>query len=206
MTHLSADEIRTWFEQGRAADRERVIGHLAECAECRRALAALATATEAAEGPAPALTVAEAVPRGYAVRKPPAAARPWGGWLRPAYGLAGAAIVVLAVVWLTSPDRGGPDHAIRSTEVVALRPAGTASASEFRWESPFDAAKYRITVRDANGVLIHSADAPGSPLAIDRPLRERLTAGESYTWQVSALDQSGETIAESKPVTFRYQP
>lgn len=203
MTHLTAGELRAWFEDGNITDRERVIGHLAECGECRRALSALAAASELPAAGSPPLTAAEAVRRGYDARKAHSRSE-WAAWLRPLYAVAGVAVIVLAVLWLGSPGRVQPDDAIRASELLALGPTGTTRTLEFRWESPFEAARYRLTVRDAKGVVVHSADAPSSPIALDQPLRTVLTAGESYTWQVAALDAAGDTIAESKPAVFRY--
>jgi hypothetical protein len=206
MTHLTADELKTWYEQGRANDRDRVIGHLAECEACRRTLSALAMSAEPDAAASPMVTAAEAVPLGYAARTAAPSTRSWAAWLRPAYGLAGAAVLVLAVVWLTTPRGGDSDNAVRSAELLALTPSGEASGVQFKWESPFDAASFRVSVRDAKGVLVMSLTTRESQAVPDASMRARLVAGESYEWRVAALDAAGETIAESKPVTFRYQP
>lgn len=203
MIHLSPDELKAWYEHGRAADRERVMGHLGECDACRGALAALAVA-DVADVSAPAVSVADVLPRGYAARKAPAAAR-WA-WLRPAYALAGAAVVVAAVLWVTSPRVGVGDDAVRSSELATLAPAGATSGLEFRWNSPFEAARYRVTVRDAAGTLVFSAETTEPSLAIDAATRGKFATMVEYSWTVSALDRSGEVIAESKPRIFLYQP
>jgi hypothetical protein len=165
----------------------------------------LIAAADAAEVAAPAVTVAEAVPLGYAARKAAPTRSSWAAWLRPAYGLAAAAVVVLAVVWVTLPGRTG-DDAIRSSELLAISPSGTADAQLFRWESPYEAARYRVTVRDANGGVVLTAEAPKSPWPVALELQGRLKAGGTYTWQVAALDAAGELIAESKPATFQFRP
>jgi hypothetical protein len=205
MTHLSPDELKLWYQRGNVADRERVIGHLADCDQCRKALSMMAAA-DTSDTPAPAITAVEAVPLGYDARKAAPERSRWAAWLRPAYALGAAAVLVLAFVWVRMPDRAGNDNAVRSTELLALAPSGATGAIEFRWESPFEAARYRISVRDARGVLISSVDATGSPLAASPELRARLVAGGEYTWQVTALDRAGEAIAESRPTGFRYQP
>jgi hypothetical protein len=120
--------------------------------------------------------------------------------------VAAAVVLVLAVVWLTTPRDGGQNQAVRSTELRALSPAGTTNAAEFRWESPFEAARYRVVIRDAGGTLVHRIDTAASSLAIDASTRSQLATMVDYTWTVSALDAAGEVIAESKPVSFRYQP
>ena len=205
MTHLSADELTAWYQQGNVSDRARVIEHLAGCDHCRKALSLLAAA-DTADVAAPAVTVAEAVPLGYAARKAATGRSPWAAWLRPAYALAAAAVVVLAVLWVTTPDRAGDDNAVRSTELLALAPSGATGSLEFKWESPFEAARFRVSVHDARGVQVFTAEATGSPLAGSPELKARLVAGGEYTWQVTALDRAGEAIAESRPTGFRFQP
>ena len=205
MMHLSPDELKLWFERGQAADRERVITHLADCDTCRQSLSALAMAETSEPESTPALTVADAVPHGYAARKPAHGTGSWFGWLRPAYGLAAAAVLVVTVMWLV-PGRGPDDGGVRSSALLAVAPVGTATAAAFRWESPFEAAKYRITIRDAGGALIGWWDAAASPSPIEPPLLSRLNKDQSYSWQVAALDADNAIIAESKPVTFIYQP
>ena len=204
MTHLSPAELRAWYERGSVSDRERVIGHLAECDQCRKALSMMA-AEDTATVTAPAVTAAEAVPLGYAARAA-APERRRGAWLRPAYALAAAAVVVFAVMWVTTPDRAGDDYAIRSTELLALAPSGATGSIEFRWESPFEAARFRVTIHDSTGAEIARVEATGSPLAAGPELKAKLIAGADYSWQVTALDRAGEAIAESRPTGFRYQP
>lgn len=204
MTHLTAADLKSWYEHGRDEDRDRVIGHLAECTDCRRALSALAIADEAPVS-APAVTTEEVVPLGYAARHPSPAAS-WLGWLRPAYGLAGAVVIVLAVLWLTRPGAPAIDDAVRGTELVAMTPTGSVNDIEFKWQSPFEASAYRVVVRDTTGVLIFNLETNASSVKPEPAMRARLTVGETYSWQVTALDRAGSTIAESRVATFRVQP
>jgi hypothetical protein len=206
MTHLSSAEIETWYEQGTAADRARVIGHLAECETCRKALSAYAAAAEPGVL-APLVSMEEAVPRGYAAKSAtthvPARS---SGWWRPLYGLAAAAVLVIAIVWVAVPDRAIDDDTVRGSDLQGLSPLGSSNASEFRFASPFRASRYRLTVRDASGAQVLTADADDMRVAVDAATRSRLVAGQEYSWVVIALDAAGETIAESAPVRFRYQP
>ncbi len=206
MTHLSADELRTWYEHGRANDRSKVIGHLAECETCRKSLSALAMAAAPETISAPVVTTQEAVPLGYAARKEPASPRSWAAWLRPAYGLAAAAVLLLSIVWLATPRNDDADTAVRSADLMALSPAGPTNVVEFKWESPLLAAKYRVVVRDAAGAVVYSRETEASPLAVDATARSQWATMADYTWTVSALDSTGQVIAESKPAAFRYQP
>lgn len=203
MTHLSAEEIKAWYEHGKATDRSRVIGHLAECETCRKTLSAYAAGAEP-DVHAPVVSIEEAVQRGYAARKAIAPAQSVK-WLRPLYGLAAAAAIVVAVLWLT-PNRAVDDGAVRGSELHALSPIGASNMSAFTFTSPFQASRYRVTVRDVNGVLVMTADTRDMRLAVDAATRERFVAGQDYMWVVTALDATGETIAASAPVKFRYQP
>lgn len=204
MTHLTADELTAWYEHGNAADRERVIGHLAECDTCRKALSARAASVEP-EISRPVVSIDDVIQRGYAARTP-AAARTRAGWLRPLYGLAAAAVIVLAVLWVTAPPRTQDEGAVRGADLIAVAPLGQADARQFAFNSPLQAASYRVTVRDAKGELLFTMTTRGLSVVPDQSLRGRLAAGESYTWSVAALDVNGDTIAESKPATFSYRP
>jgi DNA-directed RNA polymerase specialized sigma24 family protein len=205
MTHLSPGELQAWYELGRADDRDRVIRHLADCDTCRRALSALAMGDVPLVTEPPSVATTEAVPLGYAARKPAASTPSWAGWLRPAYGLAAAAVIVAAIVVVTRSPGPGPDDAVRSAELLAIAPSGAVAGLQFKWESPFEAASYHVTVRDATAVLIFEMTTRGSQIEPDPSLRGRVIGGQSYTWQVAALDRDGAVIATSRPVTFVYQ-
>jgi len=204
MTHLTADELKSWFEEGRSTDRERVIAHLAECDTCRKALSAIAMTAETEAGTSP-LTVHEAIALGYDAHKPETIFRP-AMRLRPLYGLAAAAVIVLAVMWITSPTLIDQGEAVRNRMVRISTPSGVGDAREFVWESPLRAARFRVTVRDVNGVLVISGETPASPFRPDEAARSQLKSGEGYSWKVEALDESGEVIGGSVNTPFRYRP
>lgn len=123
-------------------------------------------------------------------------------WLESPWArLAGAAAVVVVVIWAATPTV----NQRRSLPLMASG-EGAGAAREFTWETPFSASRYRISVRDANGKLMFSAQTPAPPFHPDEAMRSTLTPGETYTWKVESLDSSGTIIGESLPVTFRYQP
>jgi hypothetical protein len=206
VTHLTPGELKAWYEQGSTSDRSRVMTHLGECAECRRALSKIAMTSEL-ETATPALEPADVVQHGYAAHKSqqPVAAG-WMPWLRPAYGLAAAAIVVVAVMWVAVPRQEVGSDVVRSSELVALSPSGSVNALEFKWESPFTASKYRLVIRDASGTTVFSGETTEASMNIDAAARARFATMVDYSWTVTALDAAGEVIAESKPRTFTYQP
>jgi hypothetical protein len=126
---------------------------------------------------------------------------------RPVYVLFAVAVaLVVAALWLATPRPDGGGEAVRSSELVALSPAGSTSTLEFRWESPFDAARYRLVVRDASGSLGFSGETTATSLNIDAAARSRFATMVDYSWTVSALDASGAVMAESKPRAFTFQP
>jgi hypothetical protein len=114
----------------------------------------------------------------------------------------GGAVVMVAIVWLATPT---VNQSYRPPLLETAR-AQPGTAEEFRWESPFQAARYRFTIRDAKGGLIFTGEVSAPPFRPDPVMRSQLSAGESYTWKVESLDRAAATIAESLPVTFRYQP
>ncbi|MEW6323217.1 MAG: hypothetical protein AB1635_19280, partial [Acidobacteriota bacterium] len=131
-----------------------------------------------------------------------------GAW-RPALALAAVAVVaVTAVVVLRQPAAPPADTVeIRGSDLQAIGPAGTVSGSwEFRWASPFEADRYRVTVRDATGAVVRTEETRASALAPTPALLTRLRAGADYTWEVEALDREGERIATAPPTSFRVVP
>lgn len=197
MTHLTAEELRAWYDHGSAADRARVIGHLAGCDACRKSLAMMATQEPIAT--TPAISVDDAIRLGYAARK--AALGRWSWLESPIVRLAGAAAVVFLVIWATTPT---VNQTRKAPTLVTSEGPGTAE--EFSWETPVKASKYRVTVRDDNGVLVISGETTAPPFRTDASMRSQLQRGRSYTWKVESLDANGTVIGESLPATFRYQP
>jgi hypothetical protein len=121
--------------------------------------------------------------------------------VRLRYAAVAGIVVVLAVLWMTMPTVNETRQPPR-----ASASAVPGTAGEFKWESPFQAARYRITLRDSQDVLIFTGEASGSPFRPDAALRGQLKVGETYSWKVESLDASGAVIAQSVPASFRYQP
>jgi hypothetical protein len=115
--------------------------------------------------------------------------------------LLGGATVMLAVVWAATPT---VNQTWKPPTLATGEGGGTAQ--EFRWESPFQAARYRFTIRDVKGVAIFAGEVSAPPFRPDAALRSQLVARESYTWTVESLDSAGVTIGETMPVTLRYRP
>lgn len=199
MTHLTGDELAQWRDRGHAEDRDRVLGHLAACADCRRAFAALLRDTPdvspSATDPQPF------VARGVTAYRPE---RTWwrgrAAWISA--GSLAAAALVFAVALLRPGALPDEDIAIRSSDVLAIAPAGDVPAvQEFRWASPFAAARYRLVVRDTAGQVVIDAKTAVEHFTVPLDLQTRLGPG-SYTWTVEALDQAGGVLGASTPQPF----
>jgi len=116
-------------------------------------------------------------------------------WTRPArWPVVAAAAAVLAVVLLwrgpfigeVGPDRLRDDPgALRGVAPALLSPRDVAAdRPAFRWTSVPEASQYRLTVFDAEGGLIWSAETADT--AIVAPSDAELTSGVSYWWRVEA--------------------
>lgn len=204
MTHLTRDELLAWRDHPSPASRDGIVGHLAACDECSAVYAELIR-TRSAETPPERFAARDFVARGYA-----AAARPPASVLafRPRVWipLAVAAAILLAV--LLPVMRPGTD-AVVETGVVrgsvpeALAPAGpTRGAIEFRWASPSAADRYAVEVKDGAGQRVFYRETRDMRLGGDAALDAALRPGLRYTWTVTALDATGETLSQSPPREF----
>jgi hypothetical protein len=207
MSHLTHDELVRWRDAGPAADRERVLTHMAACEACRKEYAAMVRERSPAE---PAAVSQELLARGYAAYRAPRAAS-W--WRSPPLlvGLPLAAAAVLAVILLPSArvpvlDRPA-DVQVRGSEIQLIAPVGrVATATSFRWSSPVAAGRFRLAVRDEKGAVVYEATSGLEEAAAPPALQASLRPGVRYSWTVDALDSTGEVLARSVPQTFTVTP
>lgn len=207
MTHLSDADLRRWLALGAAADRERVLGHLADCDSCRRALSAMAQEPADLE-PQSVLVQPEAVrDRGYAAYHPSSTTGVWAAWLRPAYALAAVIVLVIAGLIVLRPVASDVDDSVRGSELQISAPVGAVrELREFKWASPIAAPRYRVIIRGPREQEILATLTADERLAVTSDLRARLSGGAEYTWQVEALDETGAVIARSRTATFSISP
>ena len=156
------------------AGRERVEGHLAECASCRHE----------------ALEV-----RGLLRR----AARP-RRLLIGASLLAAAAALVLFVRPTPDPVRDGGSSSV----LTAYGPTGEAALVSLRfvWGAVPGAVTYRLTVSHADGAPVWSGSVPDTAMAL--PDSVTLRVDQRYFWVTDALLHDGSTrstgLHEFRPV------
>lgn len=155
------------------AGREAHVTHLAECTRCRAAVASVARAL-ASERVGRELRALE---RG---RRP--------AWLHYALPAAAAAAVLLFLLIELppsdrSPHREGP---ITTTPApVTIAPAGPVSSVRvLRWHPVAGADRYRVTLFDSDGVVLHEASLSDQVVAL--PDAVMLEPGRRYFWSVAA--------------------
>jgi len=212
MTHFTGTELRLWSESGPGPDRERVVAHVGACAQCAAAYAEAIRAhsfSPEQAAAADAADVAEFATVGYKVAAPrravlsfPAPAR------RSLVSLAAAAVLILAlavpyVMRVMRVRSVGDDSALRGGSIQALGPIGTIqSGTEFAWTMRAPAARYRVDVGDATGVLF-STTTEDTRTQISPADWGKLTPGVDYWWTVTAFDGNKREIGSTGRQAFR---
>ncbi|HEX9349168.1 MAG TPA: hypothetical protein VF919_16465 [Gemmatimonadales bacterium] len=158
-----------------AERRGRALAHVATCAHCRRAVASVAAAL--ADGP---ITHEIEVVEGRRRRR--------GPLLRIAVPLAAAATVLL-FLWSPrnegAPGHRGPPAPPPATTPVPRSPVGVvALVNDLRWSHVAGADRYRVTVFDATGGVVYTAEASDTVVAF--PDSVPLVPGAAYLWKVDA--------------------
>lgn len=212
MTHFSDRELREWSRSGPGPERERVIAHLATCADCAAAYAQ-AIRSESISPERASLDglgdVGEFVQAGYAVaNRRPAVARFPASRRRALLVLAAAAALVLAIAvpfMLRQHDQQA-NVSYRGAGLQALAPSGPVAGNvTFEWSTDLSAVAFRVDIGDATGV-VDSETTTGTGLRLPPEALKKLTFGIDYWWTVTALDRSGQAIAVSTRRTFRLRP
>lgn len=165
MNHLTDIEM----ERG---DRQRMLAHVAECAECARRYAdAIRNRPLQAEPAADAEEFA-AVGRRFARRRNP--------WVA---ALAAAAVLVVVIAVPLMRRQSEPQLHLRGAAITAFRQDG-----QLVWSSGVAAAKYRVDI--SNGYSVETTQTR-IPMPALKP--------GVYTWRVTALDDRGNVIVTSPP-------
>jgi len=114
-----------------------------------------------------------------------------------------AAILVVAL-GVTLLQKGGtfknPSvETIRGSEIQAVAPIGSIdTVTEFSWQSPIRADRYRVRVtRGTDTVFV----GEGAGLRIDAPVG-LFEPGVEYRWTVDAIDREGDVRMTSPPQVF----
>lgn len=206
MTHLTRDELERWWSERPPAERERILGHLAECDECGTLYGDVIDTEPVRPGTAPDFP--ELVPRGYRAYR--AGHHHFGfRWPSPrvlaACGAAAAILLAVIVPAIREPATPADpvDGAIRGTSLQPLAPIGTVDPPvRFRWASPVEAARYAVEIRDERRELLLVLSTETESVDLPRDELARLTRGRTYSWEVVAIDPGGDTIMRAPPRSF----
>ena len=93
----------------------------------------------------------------------------------------------------------------RSGRMTVVSPARDvlAAPAEFEWQPVEGAAKYRIQVMEVDRTIIWTAETSATRISTTSNLKQRMTPGRTFTWEVIALNAAGEKIASADPQTLR---
>jgi hypothetical protein len=102
----------------------------------------------------------------------------------------------------TSPQFFINDDLVRGGSIKLISPviAVDAIPSQFRWESLGEDVEYKIEIY--NHELLWSATTTDHYISLPQEVKERMVAGEKYSWQVKAFSAEGALIAVSSKVQF----
>jgi hypothetical protein len=206
VSHITPEELERWWTRGDAADRDRIVGHLAACDEC---IVRYAAFMDGRPAEAPAGTPAESAAwLGRRVRGTSPVPLVRGlRWRRSQMVAAGAMAALLMVAVLVPALRDRPrepdDLGIRGTRLVLVEPIGAVSAPfEFRWTSPIEAARFRVEISDRNEQPIASSTVAEARWPLPEEIGRQLRPGVEYRWRVVALDAAGEPMMQSELRSF----
>jgi hypothetical protein len=165
--HMESDDFSAYLAGSGDGDQARAVErHALVCRQCRHAL------VEAA-----------------ALRKKQVRRR----LMRRATPFATAAVLVVAATTVVLRSGGPPDPVLRGDQGTdrfgAVAPVGAAvvgaDAVVFTWRAPETDAHYALTVTDANGDVLWSAEPVDTSAAL--PSEITLESGEYYYWFVDAF-------------------
>jgi hypothetical protein len=162
-------------------------GHVQSCSRCQLVLLNL-------DDPQPAIDRVTPPVHVTAARRP--------AWLLPLAAAIALGVLTPLVYRSLTPAPPPPDT-VRGTDVQPIAPVGpVADVREFSWQSPIEAAQYRVRVFRGSAE-IWTATSPTTRLSQSMPLLER---GVEYTWQVDAIDREGAVRLQSPRQAFSLRP
>jgi hypothetical protein len=195
--------------------------HLAGCAHCQTELAMLKSfeqSTPSADEGAAVAWIAAQLERqqNVPVAQQKVARVPfWRAMFRVPV-MAGAAALAAVLIFGISLYHGNSDGPgkinpgvgsgkFRTGAIHLLSPMGnlTERPEEFRWEPISGANSYTIELRDIAGVVLASAKSNQNVLAATPAMKAQMSSGKPLQWKVTALDGSGNEIANSSGGNFK---
>ena len=183
--HLSVEQLASYIDGSLTPDeRDRVLTHFDQCAECRREMTAS---------------------RRVIARAPGAALRSRWRTLSPAFAMLAAAALVFVVASPVLRNNRGRDVAVRAPTRIAesdnaprlatVSPADEGAASPenntFVWRAASGDAEYRLTITDATGRIVWRKSTTDTSAVL--PDSVRFVRGNDYYWSVEALLADGRS-------------
>ena len=199
----------------------KAAAHLAGCAHCQTELAMLKnfeqSTPSADEGAAVAWIAAQLERQQNApVAQQKVASVPfWRTMFRVPYmaGAAALAAVLIVGISLYHGNSDGPGKlnpgigsgqfrsgAIRLVSPIADQPSAPA---EFHWDAVQGASSYQVELKDVAGITLATAKSSQNVLPVTPEMRANMTSGKPLKWKVTALDASGNEIANSSLEQFK---
>ena len=157
-------------------DRERLVRHVSNCADCRHRVAAVARALSD-----PGVTAAIGA-TSFVSRRRRVSFR---------FAVASATVAAAAVLFLVLPrfdgERAAPHRAPTLVESTPLpiAPIGLVEEARLlRWGSTVGADRYRVTLFDTSGDVLYEAETPDTSVSL--PDTILLRPGQRYLWKTEA--------------------
>ncbi len=130
------------------------------------------------------------------------------GWrpLAPV-GAALLAAALLLLVWPTGPGQVGQIHdpgTVRSTEIRLTGPLGALSEApkELSWQVPPGAATFLVSVYEVDRTKLWEGESQVGSIQIPEAIRNQMSVGRRFLWQVVALDGKGNQMRTSEMADF----
>ncbi len=198
----------------------KAAAHLAECPHCQTELSMLksfeASVPTADEGAAVAWIAAQLERKQNAPAAKQTVARVpfWRTMFRVPYlaGAAALAAVLVLGISLYKPEGPGKigggsygNSAFRSGAVHLVAPVGNLeqAPAEFRWEAVSGADSYMVELKDVTGKTLASARSTQNAMAVTPEMKANMSSGKPLSWKVTALDASGNAVADSSGGSFK---
>lgn len=122
-------------------------------------------------------------------------------------GLTACVSLVVLALLLTRPSESPvflleDDDAVRGRAVTLISPVIdiVGIPAYFEWREVGEDALYDLTL--SNHVVLWKTTTRGNRVALPADIRAKMTAGETYSWQIKAFTAQGTLIAVSSRVRF----
>jgi hypothetical protein len=133
--------------------------------------------------------------------------------------VAGLAVVLIAIFGISlyiferpqAPQLVAGNYSseiMRSGAIRLIEPAGDLSEkpASFQWESYAGAKSYSFELQEVNGNRLWTGKAEGNFIAAGPQMKIAIPIGKQLIWKVTALDASGNALADSSQGHFRVIP